>query len=173
MDNINNTGTKFVRKLIKVYKKNGLPVLDSRGRIITKANNFDDPDYIAPYEDFCDCPTPESEICGPDSNELCTLVNVHFLPISGNLDQNTHIYTFVIGVNDEHNTYQFQNPITEQWNDATIGINKTSYSISNLDYEHVIIRIRKKGCVEEKLKIVDIPQDDPIDSNSIVVVEGY
>lgn len=171
MDNINNTGIKVVKKLIKVYVSNGLPVLDNSGKIIVKNNVIGDPDYIAPYEDFCDCPTPESEICGPDSIEDCRLNNINFLPIVGTLDEDS--YSFVIGVNDTNNLYQFKNPITGNWHDATIGNNKTSYDIPISDYVQIVVRVRRKNCVEEKIKIIDIPPvitPEPI-MNTIVVSE--
>lgn len=171
---INNTGVKRVTKLIKVYRSNNVPVLDKNGKIITKNNVIGDPDYVPPVIDYCDCPTPESAPCGPDSDAECSLIDVSFLPISGTYNPDTFMYTFVIGVNDQLKDYQFKNPITGDWNDATIGKNKTSYSIDARIYDEVIVRVRRKGCIEEKIKVVDIESDTPLEPlESTIVVSGY
>ena len=157
MKNIRNTGIKKVTKLQKVYL-DGSPVLDSQGRIITKYNHSSDPDYIPPSEDFFNCPTEDSEIILPEEDGECSLENVYFLPVNGHLVDNE--YSFIIGVNDKSKIYEFKNPITLQWNESTIGNNKTSYSV-NANLDSVLIKVRKKGCFVEKELIVTIP-DLPI-----------
>ena len=146
MKNIRNTGIRKVTKLQKVYL-DGSPFLDSSGRIVTKYNHPNDPDYIPPKEDFFYCPTEDSEIILPEDDDNCSLNNVFFLPTIGHLNANE--YSFIVGVNDKSKIYEFRNPITSQWNEATIGNNKTAYSVDNT-LTSVLVKVRKKVVLQKK-----------------------
>lgn len=171
MKNIRNTGIKIVKTLQLVYASDGTPVVNKKtGKIITKPNKPGDPDYIAPYLDYSDCPTLESPIYPSEHELFCSLEDVEINIINSFL--NGAFYTFVVGVNKTDTIYEFLNPITGVWNKATIGKNQTSYTVP-ANGQLLNISVRKETCEVEKDTSVQIPHYTDIIPNNTIIITGY
>lgn len=170
MKNIRNTGIKVVQTLQLVYVSDGTPVVDRHGKIITKKNKVGDPDYIEPFEDFSDCPTINSPFYPTEEELACLMTDVEFSIIDSEIINGN--FVFVLGVNKTDVVYEFKNPITGQWNPATIGKNQTSYTVL-AEGQAISILVRKPNCDDIREVIINVPIPPVLDIQESTIIIGY
>lgn len=171
MKNVNNTGVKIVNRLQLVYESDNSPVLDSKGKIITKANTPGTQGYIAPYLDYSDCPTMDSPVYPPEKLELCKMDDVTISVIDGVVNDSGD-YIVVVGVNKTDTVYEFLNPITGVWAEATVGKNRTVFTVP-AEGQTLNITVRKTTCDVTKSLNIQVPEFVPTIPLKTTIVTGY